>query len=138
MRMTAIGVSLLCVAALAAAPATATVLLADTFAYADGDLATVSGGNWTIHSGSGTDIQVVGGTATGSAGNSPDDSRTFAARGPSDKTYACFMAKIPTRSASPMTGVTYYDEPAIGQPGYEKRVANLFKDKGLPQKASRI
>ena len=42
------------------------------------------------------------------------------------------------RAAESMTGVTYYDEPAIGQPGYEKRVANLFKDKGLPQKASRI
>lgn len=31
-----------------------------------------------------------------------------------------------------------YGEPAIGQPGYEKRVAKLFKVSGLPEKATSI
>ena len=30
------------------------------------------------------------------------------------------------------------DEPAIGQEGYNKRVARLFKDSGLPEKATSI
>ena len=42
------------------------------------------------------------------------------------------------RAMEPLTNVTYYDEPAIGQPGYEKRVARLFKSatggKGLPDR----
>ena len=37
-----------------------------------------------------------------------------------------------------VTDVTYYDGPSIGQPGYERRVAKLFKASGLPQKATRI
>jgi hypothetical protein len=44
------------------------------------------------------------------------------------------------RAMEPFTDVTYYDEPAIGQPGYEKRVARLFKSavggKGLPDRIS--
>jgi hypothetical protein len=31
-----------------------------------------------------------------------------------------------------------HDEPAIGQEGYSKRVARLFKDSGLPEKATSI
>lgn len=42
------------------------------------------------------------------------------------------------RAMEPLVDVTYYDEPAIGQTGYEKRVAKLFKASGLPQKATRI
>ncbi len=37
-----------------------------------------------------------------------------------------------------LTDVAYYDEPAVGQPGYEKRVAKLFKSGDLPEKATRI
>jgi hypothetical protein len=50
------------------------------------------------------------------------------------------LAKVFTKKAramEPFTNVTYYDEPAIGQPGYEKRVAKLFKGAGLPEKANR-
>lgn len=31
-----------------------------------------------------------------------------------------------------------HDEPAIGQEGYNERVARLFKDSGLPEKATSI
>lgn len=31
-----------------------------------------------------------------------------------------------------------FDEPAIGQKGYEKRVARLFKASGLPEEATSI
>lgn len=36
------------------------------------------------------------------------------------------------RAMESMTDVTYYEGPAIGQPGYEKRVAKLFEGAGLP------
>lgn len=49
---------------------------------------------------------------------------------------ARFLVKK-ARAMEPLTNVTYYDEPAIGQPGYEKRVASLFKGMGLPEKANR-
>ena len=42
------------------------------------------------------------------------------------------------RAMEAMPGVTYYDEPAVGQPGYEKRVARLFASGDLPDKATRI
>lgn len=33
---------------------------------------------------------------------------------------------------------SFYDEPLIGQSGYEKRVARLFMARGLPNKATHI
>lgn len=94
-------------ALLCAAPVFATTLLTETFSYPDGDLVTVSGGNWTMHSGSGTDIQVVTGTAVGNPLNSPDDNRTFAPQTATDKTYYACRVKIPA-PAEAMTGWTYF------------------------------
>jgi hypothetical protein len=94
-------------ALLCAAPVFATSLLTETFSYSDGDLVAVSGGNWTMHSGSGTDVQVVTGTAVGNPLNSPDDNRTFAPQGAADKTYYVCRVKIPT-PAEAMTGWTYF------------------------------
>lgn len=37
-----------------------------------------------------------------------------------------------------LMGPHMYDEPAIGQKGYEKRVARLFKASGLPEEATSI
>ncbi len=42
------------------------------------------------------------------------------------------------QAMEPFTDVTYYDEPAIGQPGYEKRVAKLFKGTGLPDRTTHL
>jgi hypothetical protein len=46
------------------------------------------------------------------------------------------VLKKKAHAMEPFTDVTYYDEPAIGQPGYAKRVAKLFKGTGLPEKAN--
>lgn len=81
-----------------AASALAGSLLSEPFAYPDGALAVVGGPAWTIHSGAGTDIAVTGGVAIGTMSNAPDDNRTFPARSTTDKTYACFLLRIPTQA----------------------------------------
>ncbi len=40
------------------------------------------------------------------------------------------------RALEPDTVVKYYEEPAVGQPGYANRIARLFKGKGLPERTS--
>jgi hypothetical protein len=94
-------------ALLCAAPVMATTLLTETFSYPDGGLVSVSGGNWANHSGSGTDVQVVGQVAQGNPLNAPDDNRTFAPQGATAKTYYVCRVMIPTPPA-PMTGWTYF------------------------------
>ncbi len=74
-----------------ASSAHATVLAQDSFNYADGNLATVSGGAWTVFSGAGgTPISVVSGEAvlTQGAGGREDDSISLGATmGAGDKWY---------------------------------------------------
>jgi hypothetical protein len=105
MRRTAIVLGF--AALLFAAPVLATSLLTETFSYPDGGLVAVSSGNWTTHSGTGTDVQVAGLVAVGNPSNAPDDNRTFAAQGATSKTYWVGRVMIPTPSAA-MTGWTYF------------------------------
>src|SRR5690242_2399497 len=88
---------------LSASSAFATTLLTEAFSYANGGLVAGSGGNWTTHSGAGTDIQVVSGHAAGDMAQAPDDNRTFTAQSATAKTYACFTVNIPTFSGTPST-----------------------------------
>jgi hypothetical protein len=92
--------AVLAITALAAAsPALAVNLLGEPFSYPDGGIVAVSGGNWANHSGTGTDITIVSGTAQGDMLNAPDDNRTFAAQGVAAKTFACFKVTIPNPGA---------------------------------------
>ncbi|MFN0150368.1 MAG: hypothetical protein ACKVU1_06610 [bacterium] len=76
-------------------------LMSEDFSYSDGGLVAVSGGNWTNHSGTGTDVQVLSSAASGLMSNSPDDNRLLtSARSSTDKTYACFKLVIPAPSAT--------------------------------------
>jgi len=88
---------------LIASSAFASTLMTETFSYANGGLVAGSGGNWTTHSGTGTDIQVVSGHAAGDMVNAPDDNRTFAAQGATAKTFACFTVNIPSVVGTPST-----------------------------------
>jgi hypothetical protein len=87
-----------------ASPALATNFWTDSFTYSDGGLVAVSGGNWTNHSGTGTDIQVVSGEALVNMLNAPDDNRAFPARSATDKTYACFRFMLPNPGGNPSLG----------------------------------
>ena len=58
MRKTAIMLLALGLAAAAAAPAFAVSLMTESFTYPNGNL--VPNGGWATHSGTGTDIQVLG------------------------------------------------------------------------------
>jgi hypothetical protein len=89
-------------AAVFAAPASAVNLLTEPFTYSNGGIVAVSGGNWTNHSGTGTDITITSGQAVGIMSNAPDDNRTFTAQSATAKTYACFQVTIPS-TASPAT-----------------------------------
>lgn len=87
---------------LASMPAMGAQLLNETFSYPDGDLTAVSGGTWTAHNGGGArPIKVLAGEITlGQGGGSgEDDGRGFAARTPTDVTYACFDVKVPAQPA---------------------------------------
>src|SRR5690349_3470245 len=88
---------------LSASSAFATTLLTEAFSYANGGLVAGSGGNWTTHSGTGTDIQVVSGHAAGDMASAPDDNRTFTAQTATSKTYACFTVNIPSVVGTPST-----------------------------------
>lgn len=84
-----------------AANAFAGSLLTEAFTYADGPLVANSGGNWTTHSGAGTDIAVATGAAVGLMSNSPDDNRLLtSARTATEKTYACFTLTVPSQPAA--------------------------------------
>ena len=92
----------LCLAATTfAALANAGSLLTEPFSYSDGDLTLASAGLWATHSGTGTDIQVVSGIASGSMTQAPDDNRLLSgAPTATDKTYACFLVRIPAPSVT--------------------------------------
>ena len=99
MRKTAIALLTLCLAAIVAAPAMATVLLTETFGYADGNL--VPNGGWATFSGAATDIQVVSGRAVGFGPNANDDHVFFPVQPLTTKTYACFKVRIPAVTGAP-------------------------------------
>jgi hypothetical protein len=100
-------------------PALAAPFWSETFSYPDGGLTTVSSLTWTIHSGSGTDIQVVNGVAVGDMANAPDVNRLFPSpRGATDQTYASFNVLIPSVTGTP--GTNYFAHFRIG---------NLFRSK---------
>jgi hypothetical protein len=103
-----------------AAPAFAADILNETFTYANGAL--VPNGGWATFSGSGTDIQVVGGKILGINTNAPDDAKTFAARDTFNCTYACFQVTIPTPATTPVVN------------GYFA----MFKDAGTSNFVSRL
>jgi hypothetical protein len=99
MKRLATLLGMLAFAAVMATPASAISIFADGFSYANGNL--VPNGSWTNFSPGALDIQVVGGRATGGAtpNNQADDHRLFAAQPLTGKTYACFIANIPTFAA---------------------------------------
>jgi hypothetical protein len=100
--------AVLALAALAmASPTLAATFWNEPFAYANGDLTSVSGGLWVNHSGTGTFIPVAGGAALleHGSGSREDVNRTFAPRSATDKTYACF--KVSATSTVPVTDVYF-------------------------------
>ena len=108
--MRRITTTFIAIAALAiAAPASASLLLSESFPYADGDLTAVSAGLWTAHSGAGTGpIQVVGGKAVVASG-SEDVNRLFSAVIPNtDRAYACFELTVTPPAAGNATSSGYF------------------------------
>lgn len=101
MKKTAIGFAALALVAMATAPAFATVLMSEGFAYSNGNL--VPNGGWATHSGTGTDIQVTAGRAVGDMANGPDDNKTFTAQSGTAKTYYCLEVMIPNPGGAPRT-----------------------------------
>ena len=83
-----------------AAPVFAGDLVAETFTYADGNLA--GNGGWAVYSGvPPTDIQVAAGRAVGSHANAPDDHVLFPVRPTDAKTYACFNVRVTDPGGAP-------------------------------------
>lgn len=101
MKRLATTLGVLAMAAVLAPPAFAVSIFADGFAYPNGNL--VPNGGWANYSGAATDVQVSGGRATGGGAANPqnDDHRLFAAQPTTSKTYACFIANIPTFAGVP-------------------------------------
>jgi hypothetical protein len=101
MKRLATTLGLFALAAITASPAFAVNLYSDGFSYPDGNL--VPNGGWANYSGANVDIQVVSGRATGGAipNNQNDDHRLFAVQPTTGKTYACFIANIPTFAGTP-------------------------------------
>lgn len=99
MRKIASALFSLGLAAFAATPSMATVLMFEPFSYPNGSL--VPNGGWATYSGAGTDLQVSSGRATGTSLNAPDDHRLFTAQPATAKTYACFDVIIPAVAAQP-------------------------------------
>ena len=80
--------AIVCLAVSLPSQSDAQIFFTDNFDYADGDLTTVSGGLWALHSGAAPDIQVVSGAAAINAPGSQDDSRqTGAVMGTNDIWY---------------------------------------------------
>lgn len=94
MKRFATSIAALALCASIAPIASAATLLSEGFAYANGGLVAVSGGNWTTHSGTGTDVTVTTGRAVGNMANAPDDNRTFPAQPNTGSTYACLEVAI--------------------------------------------
>ena len=85
--------------------ARATVLLAESFTYPNGNLA--GNGGWTTFSGTGTDIAVSAGRALGNHANGPDDKTPFPGQPTTVKTYVCFDVVVPA-PASGTPKPTYF------------------------------
>ncbi len=121
--MRKIAFALSALALVVAAPAMAASLVFDTFSYPNGNL--VPNGGWANYSGAATDIQVVGGAATGGAIGNPanDDHILFAAQALTAVTYACFNVTIP-------------QPPVAGQP--KPIYFALLKDAGTVNFVSRV
>lgn len=78
-----------------AAPVSAAVLLDEPFSYSDGDIVVVSGGLWSVHSGSGTNPQVISGElAVDGINAAPDVNRPHAAQAANATTYACLKVRV--------------------------------------------
>jgi len=102
MRRTAIAFLALGLTSLAlSAPVSATVLLSEGFPYANGGLVANSGGNWTNHSGTGTDIMLSSSRAVCDMAAAPDDNRTFTAQSATTPIYTCFEATVPDPGGIP-------------------------------------
>jgi len=101
MKRLATTLGLFALAATMAPPAFAINLFSDGFAYPNGNL--VGNGGWANYSGANIDVQVAAGRATGGAipNNQNDDHRLFAAQSTTTRTYACFIANIPTFAGAP-------------------------------------
>jgi|SRR6185436_20834439 len=121
MRKTAISILTLGLIAASFATATAGSLMTEPFTYADGGLVANSGGNWTTHSGAGTDIAITGNFITGSSANAPDDNRLFGPRSTTDKTYACFRVRIP-QTAAAITAANYFAHFMINTTTFRSKV----------------
>lgn len=72
------------IALMIACQSQAIVLLQDDFSYADGSLTANSGGNWTTHSGTAGQADVVGGVLNLTQAESEDVNRTFASQASGD------------------------------------------------------
>ena len=81
------------VAIFAVAQAKAALITNETFSYADGDLATVSGGIWAPYSGT-TALNVSGGHAVVTDASSQDDALNFGAGHSNDVLFASFDVTV--------------------------------------------
>jgi hypothetical protein len=101
MKRFATTLAVLALTVIVAPRAQATSIFADGFSYANGNL--VPNGGWANYSGANVDVQVAAGRATGGAILNPqnDDHRLFAAQPTTSKTYACFIANIPSFTGTP-------------------------------------
>ena len=80
----------------------------EDFDYADGDLTTVSGGLWAVHSGDVPDIQVVNGEAIVTAPGSQDDNRQIGMEmGPTDTWYYAVRFTV-TQSGDDLINNDYF------------------------------
>jgi hypothetical protein len=120
--MRKIAIALLALGLFAASTASAASFWSETFTYANGGLVAVSGGNWTNHSGTGTDIQVVNGEAVVNSANAPDDNRTFTAQPSGSTTYACFRMKIALTAAPAAAGAYFCNFKDTGTFNFQARV----------------
>ena len=99
MRKTATTLLGLALMAILVSPALAGNLVNESFTYPDGNL--VPNGGWATFSGAILDVQVVSGRAVGFGPNANDDHIFFTPQTLTDKTYACFIVRIPAIAAAP-------------------------------------
>jgi hypothetical protein len=96
-------------ATLFASAASASVLLIENFNYPAGGLVANSGGNWTNHSGAGTDITILPSfDVVGDMNSAPDDNRTFLAQSATAKTYACLRVMIQDPGGAPRNNYFFH------------------------------
>lgn len=95
--------------AVAGSTASAAIFLEEPFAYADGALTTVSGGTWSVLSGSGNPLTVTSGQVTGlshGAGSREDNTRVFSGTDvATGDVYAAFTLQVTT---APTANMDYF------------------------------